>query len=42
MGNFIPSHLNAQMTYSLLLIISPDSESTFNALGDLIKNGQAL
>lgn len=40
--NFIPPHLNTQMTYSLLLLISPDSESTSNAPGDLIKNGQAL
>lgn len=40
--NFIPPHLNAQMTYSLLLLISPDSESTSSAPGDLIKNGQAL
>lgn len=42
MRNFTPSHLNAQMTHSLLLLISPDTESTFNALGALIKNGQAL
>lgn len=42
MRNFIPSHLNAQMTYSLLLLVSPDTESTFGALGDLIKNGRAL
>lgn len=40
--NFIPPHLNAQMTHSLLLLISPDSESTSNAPGELIKNGQAL